>query len=404
MAKRNGSINDLDLQALFQEKEGLRELVEAVVQQVIEQEADAHVGAEPYERSSKRQGYRNGRKNRKVKTRVGELDLAIPQVRESASGPYHPSMLARWQRSERALLLTCAEMYFQGVSTRRVQEVLEQMGGISLSAAQVSQAAASLDDSLKKLKCRRLIHTEYPYLMIDARYEKVRVNGHIVSNAVLTTVGIDITGVREVLDWRVADSESEDTWSEVLQSLKDRGLHGVRLVISDAHKGIRAALERHCQGVRWQRCRIHFKRNVMSKVNWRQQKRLMADLKAVFAPEEKAECMLRAEALAQQWEKYPRITQLLRDEIEDCLTVCSLPPEHRRKLKSTNMVERLMKDLKQRTAVVKIFPNQASCERLVGARLTETHEKWISDPRRYLNMDHLYREEYEEALALAEAL
>ncbi|MFC1582396.1 IS256 family transposase [Planctomycetota bacterium] len=404
MAKSNGSIKDVDLQALFQEKEGLRDLVEAVVQQVIEREAEAHIGAQAYERSTDRQGYRNGRKSRKVKTRVGELELEIPQVRESASGPYQPSMLARWQRSEKALLIACAEMYFQGVSTRRVQEVLEKMGGIRLSAGQVSRAAVELDESLKTLKCRSLSHTEYPYLMIDARYEKIRVNGHIASNAVLTTVGIDISGVREVLDWRVADSESEDTWSGVLRDLKDRGLQGVRLVISDAQKGIRAALDRYCQGVRWQRCRIHFKRNIMSKVNWKHQKQLMRDLKAVFRPEEKAECLRLAEELAQQWERYPRITQLLREEIEDCLTVCNLPSEHRRKLHSTNMLERVMKDLKQRTAVVTIFPNQASCERLVGARLAELHEKWISDPRRYLNMDHLYREEYQEALALTEAI
>lgn len=402
MAKRNGITEGMDLQALFQEKEGLRDLVEAVVQQVIEEEAQAHIGAEPYERSSNRTGYRNGHKGRKVKTRVGELELEIPQVRDSAAGPYQPSMLYRWQRSERALLIVCAEMYFQGVSTRRVQKVLEKMGGISLSAAQVSRIAIELDEEIKKLKTRSLKHTEYPYLMIDARYEKVRRNGHVISNAVLTTIGIDITGVREVLDWRVTDSESEEAWSQVLKDLKDRGLQGVKLVISDANKGIRAAVDRHLQRFRWQRCRVHFKRNIMSKVSWRKHKDLMKEIRAVFQPEERQECLRRAEELAQRYERYPKITQLLREGIEDCLTVCELPSEHRRKLSSTNMLERVMKDLKQRTAVVKIFPNQASCERLVGARLVELHEKWAAERSAYLNMAHLDRVEYQGVLEMTE--
>jgi len=402
MAKENGIIKDLDLQALFQEKEVMQEFLQAILQRIIEHEAEEHVGAEPYERKDGRKAYRNGRKRRKIKTRVGELELDIPQVRNSVSGPYQPSMLYKWQRSERALLVACAEMYFQGVSTGRVQRVLEKMGGFSLSASQVSRIAAEIDEDLARLRNRSLIHTEYPYLIVDARYEKSRTSGSVVSTAVLTTVGISIEGRREILDWRVANSESEDTWSTVFRDLKDRGLTGVRLTVSDAHRGIRAALDRHLQGVQWQRCRVHFKRNALNKVPWKYYKELMKDLRTVFGPEDRKECLARAKELAQQWERYPKLARMLREEIEDCLTVCSLPSEHRRKLSSTNMLERVMRDLKQRTAVVNIFPNDASCDRLIGARLMELHEKWATERNRYMNMDHLYRAEYLQEPVAAE--
>jgi len=404
MANGNGSIKDLDLQGLFREKDVMREFLQVVLQRLIEHEADEYIGAQPYERNSERKAYRNGRKSRKIKTRVGELELDIPQVRDSVSGPYQPSMLYKWQRSERALLVACAEMYFQGVSTRRVQKVLEEMGGLSLSASQVSRIAADIDEDLVRLRSRSLIHTEYPYLIVDARYEKSRRNGSVHSTAVLTTVGISIEGRREILDWRIANSESEDTWSTVFRGLKDRGLTGVRLVVSDAHRGIRAALDRHLQGVEWQRCRVHFKRNALRKVPWKYYKKLMQELRSVFSPEDRKECLARAEELARQWERYPRLAAMLREETEQCLTVCSLPSEHRRKLSSTNMLERVMKDLKQRTAVVSIFPNDASCDRLIGARLMELHEKWATERTRYLNMEHLYRAEYLEEATPAETL
>lgn len=396
MAKRNDSIDKLDLQEVFQEKEGLNQIVERVVQQVLKEEAASHVGAGPYERSKKRRGYRNGTKPRTIQTRIGELNLDIPQVRDCEDGPYSPSMFLKWQRSEKALLTTCAEIYFQGVSTRSVQSVLEEMCGMNISAAQISRIAAELDEQIDQLRDRRLSHTEYPFLLVDARYEHIRSNGHIVNKAVLVTIGISKDGHREILDWRVADSESEETWSAVFRSLKDRGLKGLKLVTSDAHNGIKKGIQRHFQGVLWQRCRVHFKRNILNKASWEERKILAKDLCTVFKPEERKECIRRAEEIAAHWEKkYPSIARKLRNGIEECLTVCILPSALRRKLCSTNMVERQMQTIKKRTSVVRIFPNAASCERLVGAILVELHEKWAVEKRRYLNMDLLQGREYQ---------
>jgi transposase-like protein len=381
-----GLLSDL-LQEAFREPQGLRRLLEAVVEAGMREEAAGHVGAGDYERSGGRRGYRNGYKPRKLKTRVGELELSVPQVR--GCEPYHPSLFARWQRSERALLVACGEMYFQGVSTRNVQKVLEEMCGFEISAGTVSRVALELDEKLSAFRDRRLDGVEYVYLMIDARYEKVRVGDKVVSQAVLVTVGFTREGRREVLDWRVGDSESEQCWGEVFRSLKDRGLRGIKMVTSDAHKGIRAALDRHFQGVAWQRCRVHYKREMGRKVSFKQFKELNKDLAAVFAPEEKGECLRRAEEMACRWEeRYPAVAKMLREDLEDCLKVLNLPEHHRKKLKSTNLLENMMKQLKKRTRVVGVFPNRASCDRLVGAQLLELHERWSVEERSYINMEY----------------
>ena len=232
--------------------------------------------------------------------------------------------------------------------------------------------AAELDEKLSAFRLRRLDQTAWAYLMLDARYEKVRVDGKVVSQAVLVTVGFTVEGKREVLDWRVADSESEQSWGEVFRSLKDRGLGCVKLVVSDAHSGIRSAISRHLQGVTWQRCRVHFKREMGRRVSYKKLKELNADLAAVFASEDKTECLLRAQAMANKWEKIaPAVARMLREGVEDCLAVLSLPEHHRRKFRSTNLLENIMKRLKKRTKVVGVFPNRASCDRLIGSQLLE---------------------------------
>ena len=374
------------LQGVFQREQGLKELVQWLANQAMQEEVSQHLGAELHERSADRLGYRNGSKPRKLKTRVGELELSVPQVR--GCEPYHPSLFARFERSERALLVACSEMYVQGVSTRKVREVLEAMGAGEISAMTVSRVAQELDEKLDAFRGRRLEETSYPYLKIDARYEKVRVEGKVISQAVLTTVGINSSGGREILDWRVADSESEASWSAVMRSLKDRGLGGVKLVVSDAHGGIRAAISRHLQGAAWQRCSVHFKREMCAKVSYKQSKELMDDLRAVFAPQEKAECLRRGEEMAAKWEKRsPAAAKMLREGLEDCLTVLSFPQDHRLRLSSTNMLECLMKRLKKRTRVVGIFPNKASCDRLIGALLLEVHEQWQTEERGMFNME-----------------
>lgn len=375
------------LQEAFKSPEGLRRILEAVLNVGMREEAAAHIGAGEYERSKDRRGHRNGNEARKLKTRVGELKLLVPQVRNC--DPYHPSMFARFQRSERALLVACGEMYFQGVSTRNVQKVLEEMCGLEVSSMTVSRVAAELDEKLSVFHNRRLDHTGWQYLMVDARYEKIRVGDKVIGQAVLTTVGFTVQGHREVLDWRVADSESEESWGEVFRSLKDRGLGTVQLVVSDAHGGIGAAIRRHLQGASWQRCVVHYKREMGKKVGYQKMKELNRDLSAVFASQDKSECILRAEEMAVKWEKTsPAVAAMLRESVEDCLTVLSFPAHHRKRLKSTNLLENIMKRLKKRTRVVGVFPNRASCHRLVGSQLLELHEQWQTESKDYFNMEY----------------
>jgi transposase-like protein len=372
------------LQELFAEQDGLQRFLEAVIHQAMSVEVAEHLGADRHERTDRRVGYRNGSKPRRLKTRVGELELAVPQVRGGRGGggggeggcePYHPSLFHRWQRSERALLTACAEMYFQGVSTRNVRDVLERMCGTDISAMTVSRVAAELDEKLAEFRSRRLD-------------EKVRVDGKVVSQAVLVVIGFTADGRREVLDWRVGDSESEPCWSEVFRSLKDRGVAGVELVISDAHGGIRSALSRHFQGAAWQRCRVHFKRELMRKVSYKRAGELMKDLAAVLAPQEKAECLLRGQVMASKWRSAgcPAVAKMLEGGLDDCLTVLSFPEHHRKRLASTNLLENLMRRLKKRTRVVGIFPNRAACDRLIGAQLMEIHESWQTERSAYFNM------------------
>jgi transposase-like protein len=384
----NSDIGNLGrlLQEAFQGIGGLKAFLQAVVQRVMEAEAQEHVGAAPHERSEQRRGHRNGTKPRMLNTRVGELELEVPQVR--GCEPYHPSLFNKWQRSERALLATCAEMYFQGVSTRNVRRVLEAMCQGEVSAMTVSRVASELDEKLSEFRGRRLDHASWPYLMIDARYEKVRVEGRVVSQAVLVVVGFTDQGRREVLHWSVGDSESEPCWSEVFKGLKDRGLTGVKLAISDAHQGIRRALSRHFQGVAWQRCRVHFKREMGRKVSYKVVKELMSDLAAVYAAWNRGECLRRGQEMAGKWEgRYPAVSAMLNEGLEDTLSVLSLPENHRRKLASTNLLENIMKRLKKRTRVVGIFPNRASCDRLIGSQLLELHETWQVEETSYLNME-----------------
>jgi transposase-like protein len=374
------------LQGLFVDPDGPRRLLELLAAAAMEAEVSAYLGAAPHERADGRRGHRNGRKPRSLRTRVGTLELDVPQVR--GCEPYRPGNFNRWQRSERALLVACAEMYFQGVSTRRVQDVLESMCDGDVSAATVSRVASELDERLAEFRARRLDGTSYPYVMVDARYEKVRVDGRVVGQAVLVVAGFTATGRREVLDWRVGDSESEACWGGLFRDLKDRGLAGVKLVVSDAHGGIRAALRRHFQGVAWQRCRVRFKRELFAKASYKVARELARDAAAVFAGADAAECLRRGAEMAGKWQaRYPAIASMLREGLGDCLTVLSFPEPHRRRLASTNMLENVMRRLKKRTRVVGIFPNRPACDRLTGALLVELHEAWAAEDHAWFNME-----------------
>ena len=389
MTKQSIEVSVESVQQLFREPGRLLEVLEVICQAAMAQEVSTHLGAKTHERSVDRRGHRNGHKPRSLKTRVGQLQLSVPQVRDCERGPYHPSLFARWERSERALLVACGEMYFQGVSTRKVQDVLERMcEGIELSAMTVSRVAAEIDEKLAGFRTRRLDGHAYPYLKVDARYEKVRVEGKVISQAVLVAMGFTHEGKREILDWRLADSESESSWSTMFRELKDRGLRGVELLVSDAHRGIRSAATRHLQGAAWQRCQVHFKRELLKKVSFKKSRELMAEVKSVFKAEDVAECQRRGEEVAARWEKTsPKVAGMLREGLRDCLTVMSFPEEHRLKLTSTNLLESLMKRLKKRTAVVGVFPNRASCDRLIGAQLMEVHEAWLAQDVTHFNME-----------------
>lgn len=387
MAGFHGDLVRESLQEVFSQPDGAKRLLEYLLEQAMKEEVRRHLDAGRHERTDHRRGYRNGYKPRTLKTRVGELELEVPQVR--ACEPYHPSMFAKWQRSERALLVACAEMYFQGVSTRNVRQVLEAMCEGDISSMTVSRVAAELDETLDSFRQRRLDAVAYPYLLVDARYEKVRVEGHVVSQAVLVVAGVSQEGKREILDWRVADSESEATWAEVFGQLKARGLHGVELLTSDAHQGIVTAMKRHFQGVPWQRCQVHFQRELGKKVSYKKFPELMAAIRWVFQPEDRAECLRRGQEMAGQWEgRYPAVAAMLQDGLEDCLTVLGFPEHRRRRLRTTNMLENVMKRLKKRSGVIGVFPNRSSCHRMMGSQLIEIHEEWSLARTPYFNMEN----------------
>jgi len=363
-------------------------MVEVMVRRVMEEEVALHVGAERHERTPERRGHRNGHKARRLKTRVGELSLQVPQVR--GAEPYSPMFFAKWQRSERALLVACAEMYFMGVSTRKVARVLEKMGGFALSASTVSCVASELDEQLVEFRERRLDDHTWPYLMVDATYVKVRKRGRVVDQAVLVVTGVNDAGRREILTWRLADVESEDTWTEVFRELNQRGVTGVQWLTSDGHAGIRAAVRTQFTGVTWQRCWTHFMRNALAKVGHKHKDALAKALIAARKCEDVKVCLAEAERVAGRWERtYPRLAQQIRDQFEETLAVHHLPKEHRRRVYTTNIIERLMKEIKRRTHVVGIFPNEAACDRLIGAQFLERHEAWQCERMRYLVMEHL---------------
>lgn len=386
MARKSSKTQSAEsAQGLFMESGMLAEMIQTCVREAMEEEVTRHLGAERYERAEGRRGQRNGVKPRTMNTSVGRLRFEVPQVRQ---GGFRPSIFERYQRSDRTLVAAMQEMVVQGVSNRRVGKVLEAMAGFEVSAATVSRAMAELDEEIARWRERPLEGCEYPYLIIDARYERARVQGRVRSQAVLVAAGITDEGRRELLGFWVGDSESEATWSEVLRDLKRRGVSGVEMVVSDAHGGIRAALARHLQGTAWQRCRVHLMRELLKKVGWRDYKELAADLRAIFVSEDAQRCLEVAGEVADKWERRaPKMARALREGIEDCLTAKTLGARLWRRLSSTNMLERLMRELKRRTRLVGAFPGVASLERLVGAVVMEIDEAWLCEPARYVILD-----------------
>ena len=392
MAHHNRKVDEQMAQhILLDDPSFLKEIVERVLQELLEAEMTEHVGAAPYERSRKRTGQRNGYKPRTLRTRVGTLNLLVPQDRE---GTFSTRLFSRYQRNEKALVLALMEMYVEGISTRKVKDVTEELCGTSFSKSLISSLAGRLDAELEAWRNRPLEAEGYPYLFVDARYEKVRVDGRIVSQGVLVVSAVRRTdGLREILAVEVADTESEATYQEMFRSLKSRGLRGVELVVSDDHEGLKAAVGRHFQGASHQRCQVHYSRNLLGMVAFAKRKELASDLRAIFAAPERDQAMDVASSVAQKWQAKgnEKVAEHIEEHIEECLSCLAFPESHRRRIRTTNGLERLNQEIKRRTRVVRIFPNRESCLRLVTALAVEQSEEWITG-RRYLDMGDL--EEY----------
>lgn len=368
---------------------GFCEAFTILMNEAMKAERSDALGAGPYERTERRKGYANGFKSKTVSTRMGKLSLSVPQVRGGVS--FYPSSLERGVRSERALKLAIAEMYVQGVATRKVTKVLEELCGLEISSTQVSRATAILDEELSKWRDRPL--GEMPYLLLDARYEDIRHAGSVVSCAVLIAAGIDTKGKRTVLGVSVSLSEAESHWRTFLKSLQERGLHGVKYIVSDDHSGLRAALKACHPGVMWQRCQFHLQQNALHyvpKVSMR--KTVARDIRDIFNALDRQEADRRlAECVTKYKKSAPRLSVWMEENIPEGLTVFALPPSHRVRMRTTNMLERVSKEIKRRTSVATLFPNEASALRLVSAVLMEISEEWEAG-KIYLRMDDITKE------------
>jgi putative transposase len=396
MTESNDTGREALVQAVFTDDPGfLRLVVEQTLQQILEAEMTAHLGATPYERTESRTGQRNGYKPRQLQTRVGTLTLRVPQDR---AGTFSTQLFARYQRTEKALVLALMEMYLEGVSTRKVTEITEALCGTSFSKSQVSRLTGDLDAELAAWRDRPLSEHTYPYLVVDARYEHVRADGRVITQGVLIVSGVRDDGRREILAVDVADTESEATYREVFRHLKGRGLRGVRLVTADDHAGLRAAIERYFQGAGWQRCQVHYTRNLVGMVGASKRKEVAADLRALFTATTPIQARAMAQQLADKWRgTHPAVARSLEEETEDCFAALVFPLAHQARIRTTNGLERLNQELKRRTRVIRIFPNRAACVRLVTAVCVEQSEEWESG-RQYLDMTELGPTFRQEAL------
>ena len=342
-----------------------------------------HLRAMPHERTEERQGYANGFKNKAIKSQAGRLNLKIPQVRDSS---FYPMSLERGSRSDRALVSALAEMYVHGTSTRKVTNAIEKLCGFDVSSSEVSRANKQLDENLEKWRNRPL--EKIMYLYLDARYEKIRHGGAVVDCAVLIASGVLATGHRVLLGVSVSLSEAEIHWRTFLEGLVKRGMHGVEMIISDSHSGLRSARRAVFPSIPWQRCQFHLQQNAQSYVPKRSMKKEVADkIRYIFNAENKPRAMEMLKEAAAHYEKSaPDLSIWMEENIAEGLTVFDFPEHHRKKIRTTNSLERINREIKRRTRVATLFPNEASCERLVSAILMEISEEWETG-RAYLKMD-----------------
>jgi putative transposase len=379
MTERKGKAELIDVKELLgRDEDFVRVALEALLQAALEAEMTEAIGAEKGERTGTRLAYRSGYYGRSLITRVGTLELRVPQDR---LGRFSTERFARYQRSEKALVGTLAEMYVQGVSTRKVKAVTEALCGHSFSASAISAVNKSLDEALHKFAERRLAEP-FPYLILDARYEKVREGGIIVSQAVQIAVAVDGEGRRQVLGVELANRESRSSWRGFRSGLKQRGLFGVEFVVSDDHEGLKAAIREALPGAAWQRCYVHFLRNALDYVPRKVDDDCLQELRWIYDRRDLAEVRRDIAQWLGKWQsKYPKLCDWVEENIEETLTYYRLPLAHHKHMKSTNMLERVNQEIKRRTHVVRIFPNMESCLRLVRALAVETHENWLEGTR-----------------------
>jgi len=369
---------------LFSQDGAMGRLVEQVVQQILEAQVSDHLQAQPFERTDERQGYRNGFKPRSLVTRVGTLELRVPQVRE---GTFSTELFARFQRSEQAFILSLIEMVINGVSTRKVTNITEELCGTEISKSTVSALCSRLDPVVHAWNERDLSGTRYPFVLVDAIVVKVREDGRVRQRGVLIATGITEEGQREILGVQLGDSESEASWGTLFAWLVARGLSGVDLVTSDNHGGLVRAIRTHFQGATWQRCQAHFTRNVIDATPKDLQKEMAGRLRALFSAADPASGRALLHALQEDLAaRAPKALALLEEGYEDATAVLALPAPYRVRLRTTNSVERLNEEIRRRERVIRIFPSRASALRLLGALLMELEEGW-STGKRYLPMD-----------------
>lgn len=363
--------------------DGIADAVSILMNTAMQIERSRYLKAEPYERTEQRRSYANGYKSKTIKSRIGEIDLAVPQTRDCN---FYPQSLERGLRSERALKLALAEMYVQGVSTRKVAKITEKLCGFEISSSEVSRASKKLDEQLEAWRERRL--GQFPYVYMDARYEKIRHNGVVVDCAVLLAIGISSSGHREVLGVSVKLSEQEVHWRDFMSNLKDRGLHGVKLFISDAHKGLKAARQAIFPAVPWQRCQFHLQQNAQGYIPKRSLKKEVASkIRAIFTAPDNQEASRLLDIFLTEYEKTaPELVAWAEKALPEGLTVFSMPEGHWKRLRTDNMLERLNKEILRRTRVATLFPNTASCLRLVSSVVMEISEEWETG-KIYLKMD-----------------
>jgi transposase-like protein len=397
MTEKKHSSRLAEVKALLaNEPDVMKALVKEVLQEVLDAEMTEFLGADRSERNSERTGYRAGYYSRGLVTRIGKLELRVPRDR---NGEFSTALFERYQRSEKALVAALAEMYVQGVSTRKVTAITEELCGHRFSASSISAINKGMDEALARFASRPLDEV-YPYLILDARYEKVREDGVIRSQAVLIAIGINWEGQRQVLAVELANRESATSWKDFLVTLKQRGLHGVEFVVSDDHAGLKRAIGEILPEAAWQRCYVHFLRNALDYLPRKADDDCLQELRWIYDRRDLQEAQQDLAAWIGKWQgKYPKLVDWVEGSIGETLTFYRLPRSHHKHLKSTNMLERLNEEIKRRTRVVRIFPNAASCERLVRALCVETHEAWL-EASRYLNMS-LLAEQKKELLKVA---